>query len=550
MSLLEPIARRPRPVQIKGWVVIGLLVLGIGGAVGWRLLGGSWRVAILSPRDGTLVASSFHVDVALSGTRRPASVEITMDGRVVGHAPVPADRWAEPGSAILTELVADVRQLPPGWYTMSVRLDGGPFSSVESTDVRVRVADASLLEPASAPEVEAVRAVFAGLLPKAIIALDQARRLDRTTWPQDGAWKAARDAVLAAPTPLEIREALGSLFTALEEDDDRAVVVAGDLLNLSLERRHVPYWATVNGSSYGDGRKETYVMTYALEEPVVLRVGGTPIEALAARRLDTLNVQELMLGHRTTGVARAVLLVDNIEDKARELSQCLGEPARDCSGRWASARIEYGADEDVLAGVVTAMQSELRAATGAACEDAGAPSCGTAMAALLRRAVAHHEVRHVVDHRRGIPLARGVRALLSDLRGQYHLRDKQDLKARLELERMSHNTVSGANHEASAYLAELAEGEGLRFFHALTLHAYACDRRYDGTNEAWAGRTIIAGLGAALGATDATLVTAAPDDDGWTGALAAIAALSADDLGRHAAALYAVEFGAYDAAAP
>lgn len=548
MTLLEPVAPRRRPARIKGWVVLGLLVVGIAAAVSWRVFSGAYRVAILSPHDGTLVASSFRVDIALSGNRRPDHVEITLDGEIVGHTVVPEDRWAEPGSTILTDVTADVSRLPPGWYTMSVRVEGGPMSTVESSELRVRVADASPLEPATVAQVEAARLVFAELLPTAVIALDAARRLDGETWPQDGVWIAARDAVLAAPTPVEIQGALEMLFRALEQGDDPATVVAGDLLNLSIERRLVPFWATVNGTTYGDGRRESHVLTYALEAPVPLRVAGWTIEALAARRLDTLNIEELMLGHRTTGVARAVLLLDKIETRAHDLARCLAEPPRDCAARWASARIDYAVDEDVLQEVITAMRSEVRTATGTACDDPDAPACQEAVAALLRRAVAHHEVRHVVDHRRGLALARGVRAMLVELRGHYHLRDKRDLKSRLELEVMSYNTVSGANQETSAYLAELAEGEGLRFFHVLSLHSYACDGRYDGTDEAWAGRTILAGLGGLLGATDDSLINADPGDDGWSRSLAAIAALSPDDLGRRAAALYAAEFGAYDPA--
>lgn len=546
MTLLQPVAPRRKPSRVRGIVLLGLLVVGISAAISWRLLGGAYRIAILSPSDGTLVASTFRVDVALSGTRRPDEVEVTLDGRVVGRAKVPEERWVEPGSAILTDITANVADVTPGWYTMAVRVTGGPLSTVETGELRVRVADASPLPPATPAQIDAVRDVFATLLPKAVIVLDGARRIDMKSWPQDGAWKAARDAVLSAAVPNEVGAALKELFEALEANDDPSVVVAGDLLNLSLERRAVPYWATVNGTKYGDGRRESYVLTYALDAPVRLRTATATYEALSARRLDTLNIEELMLGHRTTGVARAVLLVDNIEQKARELVRCLGETAEQCAERWAAGRVDCALGADAITREVAAMRSELSAAAGAACTDPTTEPCHAAVAAMLLRAVARHEVRHVIDHRHGLAMARGVAAMLAELRSLYHLRDKRDLKSRLDLEIASYNTVSGGNQEASAYLAELAEGSGLRHYHALTLAAYACDGGFDGTNEAWAGRAIIAGLANLLGVGEASLVTTDPSDAAWSAAVAAIAGLSPDELGRRAAELYALEHGSYD----
>lgn len=546
MTLLEPVAPRRRPSRVRGVVLVLLLVIGVGAAISWRLLGGAYRIAVLSPDDGTLVASTFRVDVALSGTRRPDEIEITLDGRVVGRAKVPEDRWIEPGSAILTDVTADVSNVPPGWYTMSARVAGGPLSTVESGELRVRVADASALEPATPAQIEAVRTVFGTLLPKAVVTLDGARRLDRETWTQDGVWKTDRDAVLAAPVPPEIGGALKELFSALEAADDPALVVAGDLLNLSLERRAVPHWATVNGTTYGDGRRDNYVLTYALEEPIRLQGLGQVYEALSARRLDTLNIEELLLGHRTTGVARAVLLVDNIEEKAHDLVRCLREGTAKCALRWAGGRVDFAISEEAIEAAVGAMRRELAAFTGAACAAPEADACHAAVARLLLVAVAHHEVRHVIDHRRGLPLARGVGAMLADLRSHYHVRDKRDLKSRLDLEVASYNTVSGANQEASAYIAEVAEGAGLRHFNALQLVAFACDRRFDGTDEAWAGRSIVAGLAGLLGAGGSSLVTTDPSDPAWSEAVAAIAKLPSEELGRRAAELYAVEHGSYD----
>src|SRR5690606_19356019 len=118
----------------------------------------------------------------------------------------------------------------------------------------------------------------------------------------------------------------------------------------------------------------------------------------------------------------------------------------------------------------------------------------------LVRSIGHHEVRHVRDHRRGLQLAatlaRRLDRLVSAEAGDLEL---GRLEARLDLERRAYRTIDGANAEFSAYLAQLAEGEGVRRFVLLQLLTFAAEPWFQGTDEHAAALAIFAALGRGVG---------------------------------------------------
>ena len=538
----EPTRSRARLTRI---LLLVAVCVAAAGAFAYRQLAGKYRVVVLAPGDGTLVTGQFRVDLALAGTRTPDAIEVLVDGEVVGRAAVSEDLWVSPGSALLSGIAADVRYVTPGRHTLTTRILGGPLSSVESQEVHVLVASSSPLDPLDDDQLAATRAVFSVALPKAVVALDEARRIDRRTWPQDAVYRKARLALLDARMPDDVRVALDVLFQDVERGADQESILAGDRLNLLFERHGIPLWVTVNASHTGNGGKETFVLSYALEKPLRLSVGTDEIEALVARRLDTLNIRELMLGHRSNGAARAVLLADQIDQKAADLTQCLAESTAECALRLRDLRGEYTVADEVLKRAIGAMRRELGAATSGACEAGVSEPCRAAVRDVLRGAVAHHEVRHVFDHRHGLPFAASMRTMLGSLRSKYLMRDSADLPSRLKLETASYNTIADPNAELSAYLAELAEGEGARLFHLLTLHVFLTDARYTGTNEAYAARAIFTGLGKAAEAYGDEMLDADPADPRWSEALDLLARLAPDEIARIASRLYEAEFGRY-----
>lgn len=498
------------------------------------------RVRIVRPREDELVGDTFHVDLLLVGKERPTTVEVWFGTTRVSRTPVPPRWWKSPGNATLTNIEARVASPVDAWGQIYATVLNGERVLAVSAPVRVWVARTGITAPASAAAIGAIRRALRDKLVHAIIALDRVGR-DRPKWQTAARYSSARTALLQPLDPPAIREGVRLVFDAAETELARLPRLAGDFLNVRFERRRLPFFVNVLGS----GRK-TLVFAYELESPpLVFSLRGDVIRALKARRIDTLNRQYSLLGHQSTGLARAILLMKQIGRFRDELVECLRDPAV-CVAR--HVRRNQSAVEllPMLNEAYRLVAAELKETLDAACEKAF-QRCQERILAQLVLSVAHHEVRHVSDDRRGIPMAHALRTRLNHLLKGYQLRDETDLDARLQLENAAYNTVHLANLEMSAHLAELAAVPGLRRHALFRFFSFVTEGGVRASYQ-HAGRVILCRLGVIIGAADQTLCVAPTSDRRWQQVTMALLKLDTARIGRLAERLYRDEFGRYDAA--
>lgn len=334
------------------------------------------------------------------------------------------------------------------------------------------------------------------------------------------------------------------MFEAEELGEPLLALTAVDLVNVLFERLGLPFFVSADSLRSASGRERLYVFSYELERPIVLRYRGRDVPALLARRLDRLNVRRALLGHKSTGLARAILLVRQIDRLERELTTCLRNSA-ECRGIY-SRRLSAGTLSSARLGTaLEAIAAELRGLLPSGCERQD--SCPM-LRNLLRRMVAHHEVRHVIDHLHGPALSRSIKSILTARLTGYVLRDPSDLSARLRLGEIAYNSVAATNAELSAFLAELAEAEGGRRYTLFMLYLNLVDPGLGRSSYLWVARTILARLGARALGTKEDFLLASPRDVRWERALMRLVAVEPATLGRWAAELYRDEFGSFEPA--
>lgn len=523
-------------------VFVGGAALGLG-VIAFFLLGGTttYQVKILSPRESALVTRNFVVDVAIAGERAPETLEILVGETVVGTHQVDPTLWSDPGSALVTAIRAEAATLQPGWHEIRVRPEGGEPTPGQ----RVWIADDLGKTRASYEEIEALQAVLEDELPETIVAIGRARSRDPERWFLDERYRDARDATLSKAPKGEVRDLLAELFQVIETDPMEAVLLASDRINAALLRGGFPLWVTIFETRYRGRPPRTILLTYRLDRPLPFEAGGASYEALVATRLDTLNVRELMLGHRSTGVAQAVLLVDRIDQTSRELYTCLEATFADCVADWGDRYTYEHVPPERLEAIIEALRAELGELVGGSC---GA-DCEHKVRRALLESVAYHEIRHVIDHREGVPFSKALLDKLDRAREDVVLADPNNLLGRVELEEAAYTTIRGANLEMSAYLAQLAEAPGLRRYLLLKLLVFATLDYHDGTDEAWAARAILARLGAAIGRTTPDDLHRGYDDPRWYAIAAPLFELDLQRLSTLAAQVYRDEFGGYTRAA-
>ncbi len=547
-STLPPRERNP-----VGWalgLVLALLLVGGGVAGAWLYARSDYRVEIASPRAGALVTPQFRVDVLVAGQVPPAELVLMMDGQVVGAAEVTEADWRAPGSATVRGLSAKVPPGATGYKELTVHAVGLVPREAVSEPIEVWVQGDAEVPPAAREDVAAVRRVLARDLPKAAVALDSARRRSGDAWTLDEAYRAARERVFEAAIPTEVGARLRELFGALETEPAERVGLAADRVGAALAQAGLPLWLTLMETRYRDGSPpRSFLMSYELDAPMQFDLAGDTIPAHLARRIDDLNVRERLLGHRTTGIAQAVVLVDRVAATAGELGACLHAGARRCLDRDLIHYTELDVPDSVLEALLRGLRDEVDQAFPDLC-GVDPDACTRAVHRLLVRSIGHHEVRHVRDHRRGLRLAQTLARRLDRLvQAEVGNLDLTRLEARLDLERRAYQTMRGANAEFSAYLAQLAEGDGLRRFVLLQLLSFAASPWFEGTDEHAAALALFASLGRGLGLLDADADDRAARDH-LNAVAGALAVLSAADLGRLAADAYARELGDYRPAAP
>ncbi|MCA9519530.1 MAG: hypothetical protein KC609_01090 [Myxococcales bacterium] len=498
-------------------------------------------VELLRPADRTLTAPEFQFDALIVARTKPTRFVLVAEGRRLAQGVITPDQWEAPGRALLYSVAARLIATSDGWHTMVLRVYGDDGLIASSTPTRVFTVLGAPVTPLPREVQVDLRQALEHRLAPILVALDRARRIPGARWATAPTYRAALVTFLQTIPVEELRLALGAVFEAEELGQPVLALAALDLVNVLFDRLGLPFFVSADALRSASGRERFYVFSYALERPIVLRYQGRDVPALLARRIDKLNVRRALLGHKSTGIARAILLVRQIERLEGELATCI-RSLRECrriytrrlsAGTMASARLEA---------VLTSIGAELRGLLPAGCEQR--ERCAE-LGSLLRLMVAHHEVRHVIDHRQGPPLARSLRRLLSARLQDVVVRDPADLSTRLRLGRMAYNTVAATNAELSAFLAELAEAQGGRRYTLFMLYLNLADPALGRSSYLWVARTILAKLGArALGTTDDWLL-ASLRDRRWERSLMRLIEIPPATIGLWAAELYRAEFGEY-----
>lgn len=124
-------------------------------------------------------------------------------------------------------------------------------------------------------------------------------------------------AAVAFDPPLQAR--LARLFELARDlpANNAATIAAASAVNLELQTRPkpLPYYLDLDIWTYPDERIQLMLLSYGVDAVVLWDVGGSRYSALEVRRLDKLNVVEHNLGYVREGVHHAIILASKIEEE-------------------------------------------------------------------------------------------------------------------------------------------------------------------------------------------------------------------------------------------
>lgn len=537
---------RPRSRSLILFYLAGGLVLFFSILFGiFRAISPSYKIKIVFPPDSILVSRRVPLSVVVCGTKPPDILKLFMGGRCIAENKFPADRWHDPGRAVVSPVEVILPPAASGWYDIVASVNYCRMFSAASEPIRilVRSLDSTTVQPGDSA-VGKMRGVLLRIIPQTIIDLDRARRTADTQWQLDPDYLKSRHTLEQADFDSSVKQALLNFFSSIESNDStKAIPLVGDLINFELMRKGFPYWLSVFQTRYAQSAPSTSLLSYSIIRKLPFVFNNDTISALLLERLDNLNTLELMYGHNSPSMSTAILLEDQIISDAYDLAKCF----QDKSAMYTSSVfsnmgqiLNNDKRNYIWDRILLEIKSDLKLSTSNHRD-----SIAKAVAHIFYISIAQHEIRHLLNNRYGIGLSKYFTSKFTRIASGYRVPDRRNLTARLYVEESVYKLVRGANDEQSAYLAELAEASGLCRYVLCNLFTLAVSPDLVDTRESWAAKAVLSKFGESNGWNDLASADAAYNDPVWTALIVKLVALQPDKIAKQSADIYRSEFGDY-----
>lgn len=368
---------------------------------------------------------------------------------------------------------------------------------IESIEVPIEVVLPKTINPQYTPEqISEIESFLVNEMTQFVIELSTTRELANSLWYQDSSYTQAKAEIMKTSAPKDWLKQFEYYAQGFESNlSIDQLARRTDSLNLWLNERSLPYRVTLFESRYPDRPPKSIILSYEIIKTLPYKYEDEILTTYTYNRMDHLNQSELLLGHVSPGISKAIILNYKIADLTTLMSTCLSYHESQCAKIFQSSD-NYNFPSD------RGQTSEL-ASLVVADWDAKYPSklpitvkAANVMEEAQVKAVGFHEARHLLHRRKGLKLSKEIKKLLRRKNKKQNIQVStiKDLQNKINIMGSQYAYASRHNSELAAYLGALAESPQETYFQIFDFYHTAISSIYNNSTEQIVSRIILSEL--------------------------------------------------------